>query len=432
MRASTHADYAADSRKMAGKIEIYFDELPTVITEEDVLIDYEVLNELGISKTSPEHALSSNVFNFTLYNQDQKFSPQNTGSPLYGKIKKNVKVIPYCHVGGDDIEWDSLGEFYVADWSVRDDATTVDVEAYDVIYPFIDDDNIARMPIMSGRVELFLRPLLEGYTVSFLGTAADATIPHMFILSRRYDTYNKILNAQGFYSTVNRQNTLNIGKIPFRVSAAVVNDDTQLISAAIPPTFIKQYDDVTLNYFIPSVQSNQKLIDMVDIDIARGDNTFSNVAYATNYIKSIDNGFIESASLATFVSMQANSNDLSFVLNSADAGKGTVSFFGSSLTLSKLEMTGNNKCLAITNEFIQDESAAATRKDKLMSYVNCALPEIELDLRGDPHIFVGDRLTVNSSYYKLNFSGVVTSISYKYEGGFSSHVVLMNTAAIGG
>lgn len=437
MRTSTDADYSASSRILAGKIEIYLDGTssapPVVVTKDDYLIDFEVLNDLGVSNTSPEQTLTANVLNFSMYNRDHMFSPQNTSGPYYGKLIKGVKVVPYIHVGDETVEWDALGTFYVSDWSVQDDAITANIEAYDKAYTFINDSNTARIPIKKDDVPGFYGLLIPDITISLLGGAASATIPYLFTISDRYTTFNKINNALGYFANVNRAETLSIGPLPFRTNSVVINDNMQLISAKIPPTFIKQYDDVTLSYFLPTVQSNQTLLDMSDIDLVKGDNTYEHVAFTKNYVLSVDNCYVEAASYVSLVSMVANSTDMTLILNNRDAAvKGTVQVFGQALNLAKLELTGNDKCLAISNEFLQTEVTAKARRNKLIPYVNCTLPMIELDLRGNPHILVGDRITVTSIYYKLTFTGIVTSATYKYEGGFSSHVVVMNTAAIGG
>ena len=137
VRDATDEDFNAHSRCILLKLDIFFDGLqnePLTVTRSDYLIDAELLEEAGAEDSNPLGAISANELSFSLYNDSGIFSPTNTNSPYYGKIKTNVPIIPYMKPELDevtDVNWIKMGKYYVSDWNATVTGAAASITAED-------------------------------------------------------------------------------------------------------------------------------------------------------------------------------------------------------------------------------------------------------------------------------------------------------------
>ena len=122
-RDAVDQDFNTPSRHIVMRLDIFFDGLqsdPLIITKDNYLIDATLLEEIGAEDSNPLGTISANELSFSLYNSDGIFSPTNTNSPYYGKIKTNVPIIPYMRpetTDNTEVNWIKMGEYYVSNWS---------------------------------------------------------------------------------------------------------------------------------------------------------------------------------------------------------------------------------------------------------------------------------------------------------------------------
>ena len=114
-RTIENSPYDNDVRYIDVEIRIYFDEEPLVINRDNYLVSFNMLEELT-NDSEIYGYISSNEFDFELYNENDMFTITNENGPYYGKIDTNVKVEVKIREDISDSEFTTLGTYYVTDW----------------------------------------------------------------------------------------------------------------------------------------------------------------------------------------------------------------------------------------------------------------------------------------------------------------------------
>ena len=86
--------------------------------------------------------------------------------------------------------------------------------------------------------------------------------------------------------------------------------------------------------------------------------------------------------------------------------------------------------LDLDNEYVQDNMAADKLDEVLSRYVASNLPSLTLSIRGNPTYHLGDKLTVKSNKYKLNFTGILQRAEYVYDGALRCDITLINSLVL--
>ena len=136
-RDAVDQDFNTPSRQIVMRLDIFFDGLqsdPLIITKDNYLMDATLLEEIGAEDSNPLGTISANELSFSLYNSDGIFSPTNTNSPYYGKIKTNVPIIPYIRpetTDNTEVNWIKMGEYYVSNWNATVTGAAASITADD-------------------------------------------------------------------------------------------------------------------------------------------------------------------------------------------------------------------------------------------------------------------------------------------------------------
>ena len=151
MAATTDALYNAKSRMVECKLDIYFDgenATPTTVTKDNYLVSWHVLEEVSSDSAAPFSNVSANELSFELANRNNVFSPMNTSSPFYGKIKTGIKVAVYMRIVAADstYDWDPFGVFYLSDWQSGFMGQTISGTASDKVSSIINATRV-KLPV---------------------------------------------------------------------------------------------------------------------------------------------------------------------------------------------------------------------------------------------------------------------------------------------
>ena len=114
------------------KIIEFFSSIRQVYTDDDImflnLIEESEVEDAGL----PIGNISTNEVSFRLYNENNRFSPGNPDSALFGLVKKNRRVQPFVGIEIDDfVEWQPLGTFWTGDWSAPEQELYAETTARD-------------------------------------------------------------------------------------------------------------------------------------------------------------------------------------------------------------------------------------------------------------------------------------------------------------
>lgn len=437
MRAAIDADFNADSRALSVKLEIYFDG-PLTVSKDDYLIDASWLEEGSAESTNPFGAVSSNELSFRLYNENGMFSPTNTSSPYFGKIKPGVLVVPFIRPEDTDeeVEWEKLGEYYVTGWDAAITGTYADITANDKWqdifssaapnYPVERNvthkqsfDNIFSLMghevlVSEGLNKLLLFSFIEGTPLNFIEEIATGAIA---------------------FCTCNKQGTPIIEPfIKDREVRAVLTDSNQIKTVMANQSITKAYDGVEFTYGIPQISEQDKLVDLQKLEVPVGISALNNIAFGKGPVWRLK--YITVDSTLNEVKLAGCTSSpwlLNVLLDNTHTEPNIIglSAYGTTLLFTDIVLADSvSKLLQVNSRYVQEAEYAQQYKAILEAFVNNAVPTLSLSIRGNPLLNIGDRVIVQSTKYQLNYDGVIQRLSYSYVGGLSCEMTLLNNALL--
>lgn len=435
MRAATDADFDASSRYLAVKVEIYFNGIsaqPFTVSKDNFLIDIDWLEESGAESSNPFGAVSSNELSFRLYNEAGMFSPTNASGQFYEKIRTGVKVIPYIRPLYDDeeVEWLKLGEYFVTGWEAAITGTYADVTANDAWHQIFSSP-APNYPVQRNvAFNTALTDIYEamGFTV-IVNPAISDILMYSFIEDTPLNFTQEMLSGAAAFCTCNKAGQPIIE--PFvldRATRISLTDGDQIKSVAATQSISKTYDGVELTYAIPQGLDQEKLVDLQGITATPGAFSVQNVALNNGPLWQITSVSIIGLGNVKLLDYTATPWLASFLFT--NLGSHTVFnllVYGHVVGFTNIVLTDSaNKLLKITSRYIQKEEYAQHYKSVLTSFVTNSIATLTVSIRGNPLLNVGDKVVLQSTKYKLDFTGVVQRLSYRYSGSLSCEMSLIN------
>lgn len=436
MAATTDAMYDARGRVIEYKVEMFLNgtgALPLVVTRDNYLLSASTLEEIGLQDSKPTPVLAYNEFDLSLYNNNELFTPTNSASPYYGKIKAGVKLIPYIRVVSTPVaDWDKMGEYYVMDWNIPDASNPqIDITSYDQAYTVSEDSSTATVEICYGDVVTFLHKLCPNTSFAFPQTLTD--IPYLYPLETRRTTLEMIAGAQRGFLAGARSGVLQLGRLPFNATPHELRDDNQIISLSVPQTSIRQYDDVTLQYFLHARQTQQEILSLRGITLPAGITTYTKLLLEKSPLIALESLCISGAPYFSFSEVQGYANSITFKINNmGQIGTAELYMNGTILNKTQAEIAGNGRTVTVSNNFVQTAALADAYQCFLSTFTKSYPQIISASIRGNPRIQLGDSVYVNSARYKIALNGVVIGCRNEYNGGLTTTLEILNATALGG
>lgn len=434
MRPLIDADFNATSREIFMRLDIYLDEIPLEVTKENYLIDASWLEEGSADSSNPFGAVSSNEFSFRLYNENGLFSPTNTSSIYFGKIRNGLKIVPF--IRAIDTDWQQLGEYFVTDWSAAITGTYADVTANDKWYQIFNSiapnyPVLLNIPFKSLLSEVYT---MMGYEVEISDELIEI-LPVAFIEGTPLDFTQEILSGALAFCTCNKVGLPVI--YPFSSSRnirATITDSDQIKAVSVTQSTTKTYDGVELTYALPSYTESSKLVELTDLEVPAGYSNVLNVlSTSTPVLKHTLVSIQSTLEKISLVKYTASSQLLSFELfNPSEVTvAASLSMYGIPVIFTEVVLTDNGtSLLKFNSRYIQTATYASKYKELLGNVVDSTVPFLNLSVRGNPLLDIGDRIQVSSAKYNLFFDGIIQRMAYTYDGGLTCEMVLMNSAVL--
>lgn len=432
---TTDAMYNSQSREIQMKYEIYFRSEPMIITRDDYLASSSGLEEVQSDSSSLVGKVSSNEITLSLYNDNRLFTPTNTESPLYGLIKKGVKIVAFGRVVEEDnlTEWDPLGTYYVTEWATSPSGLLASVTANDILYSVFD----APMPKYQVTKSVPIKDLYEAFFKALnVECNVDESITE--VLSYGYiDADNKAFitdltngalalcygNRHGGVDIISRTRTQ-----PLR---ATLTDNDQIISIKTEQSIKVGYDGISVTRNAKQESSNETIVSLKDQNVQSGRTILQSLTPSKTPIVRLKVGSVEAIADIYIAEMDATSNKVNLTLenvSSAATGVG-IEILGTYLETSKtvIEDSGSN-LLSLNSNYTQTEEQANKSQAYLKRVVSNSTPTLALDIRGNFKLKLGDKIEVQSDRYKTYYTGIITRIEYSYEGHLTSSITLVDSA----
>lgn len=438
-RAATDADFNNQSRYLELKLEIYFDGIgstPLTITKSDYLIDANWLEEISADSGNPFGVVSSNELTFRLLNLNGMFSPTNTASVYYGKIKSGVPVKLFIRpiYPADDVEWTQLGLYYVTGWDAQLTGTYADVTANDIWY-YILNGPMINYPVtndVSYRNLLLQVFTLLGYTVN-VDVALSTILPYAYVNESTKEFIKSIVAAAIAYATCDKTGQPIIEALTKeRITRAILTDSNQIKTVSAKQSINKAYDGVAISYVIPTMSGIENLVSVTDLTVPVGTTTIEGIKYTSSPVWDIVSVLLEDTnSTVKLVSYESTQDSLTVVVDNQGTAEANINVYayGKYIKFTSIALAdAGSSLLKFDNNFIQTVEYATAVKGVLQKYASQDAPSLTVSIRGNPLLSLGDKIVISSVKYNINFTGLIQRLDYTYDGGLSCTLTVVNAA----
>ena len=441
MRAATDADFNAQSRHLALKLEIYFDgleEAPLTVTKDDYLMDADWLEEGSAESSSPFGSISSNEITFRLFNGSGIFSPTNVSGPYYGLIKSGVCIIPYIKpiITAVDVSWTQLGKFYVSGWTAAITSGYADIVANDIWQKIFNSPTPSYEVNKNVTFEALFTDVftLMGYSV-IVSEELTQTLKYAFIEGSPQQFLQDLTKGAMAYLSCNKAGQPLVNPlIAAKTVRAALTDGDQIISISSKQSITKAYNGTELIYSIPQGITQDKLVELQGVLFVPGDSTLTKIAFNSGPVWQISSILAKStANALSLLSYNATPWLISLVFNNSKVTTvaGDVLVYGTLVSFTEVVLSDAGvKPLKASSRYVQDAVYAEAYKNILSSFVNVDIPLLTLTIRGNPLLSIGDRVTVQSTKYNLSFDGIIQRLKYEYVGSLSCEMTLLNSSIV--
>lgn len=437
--ADTTAYYDRTTRHILGKLEVFFDGYenePTVIDISDYLIDFQVVEEASAEDKNPLGAISANELTCTLTNFKSRFSPSNPDGPYYGKIKVGVPIKPYIKPADEEVtQWEQLGVFYVSDWSAKMGSSTAFITCYDTVQDLL----LTPIPNLDIQISVtyanYFKYVLGmyGYTTAQIDATLNDILPYGYAAyTETKEMLQALVEASMSVLMSDRHGVVNVKRLKKSTPVAVLTDSNQLIAADTEQSIIKTYNGVRLTYVLPQLSEDRKVLVVDNLAIPAGTTTHNLIKYEKPVFNISGASIIgeKPCVLDKYVST-AIGITLVTMLDDANSTSAKLTVTGKNIDLIKQELSDDlTNMLDVYNPYVQLSNHAEEYKNNLTNFVKADVPILELVIRGNPNIHIGDTVKVQSNKYNIDFVGIVKRNVIKYSGHLSCEMTLLNAEVI--
>ena len=210
-----------------------------------------------------------------------------------------------------------------------------------------------------------------------------------------------------------------------------MTDNDQIISMSIKQTIDTDYDSVNVTCNIGQESSEQALLSISDMSVSIGNNASGKLILNSQPALSIKSIKTEGNNAVTVRSFNASANEFECILRSTAVTNTSLDVFGTVLeTVSSNIGKLGDAPLNIDSKYIQDLSKANEILKYAEDYVKASVPTLEVTVRGNPNLQLGDKIVIESDFYKISYTGIIVKAEYKYIGNLSSVLTLIDASAL--
>ena len=437
MSLTSHMEaYNAETRYLEQKIVIYFTETdPVEMTRDNFLISTSILEDMYSSiGSTPFGGITSNELTISLYNENGIFNPENKSSKYYGLIKKGIKIESFIKPVEED-EWDPFGVFYVTDWVTSSSGMTAEITANDKLYTIFNGPKpeltiFRDVPFAEFIITYFA---YFGCTVK-IDETIDVVLPYVYMSA--YDN-NKTFLSSLMTSVLadcfcNHKGEITIlSKVAKRDKKDVFTDDNQIINISVKQSIVTNYDSAVVTCYKGQESAEGNLLSADNISLVPGLNNIGKYKLPTSPILRVTSVKATCKDAIKINSFRASDADISCIIQSTSNTTTKLDINGTALEEIIIDIgVAGNSPLSVDSKFVQRETMAQQIKEYAEAYVNTDTPTLELTIRGNPLLELGDMIEVDSNYYRIKYIGTIIKVSYEYQGHLSCVLTLANASII--
>lgn len=435
MSVSTDEMYSSESRFIHKKYVIHFSSTKTLeVTKADYLVSSTVYDEAYKLADSPFGEVTSNELTLSLFSDNGIFNPENTSGTYYGLIRNGIKIEAF--VRPDEVEeWDRLGVYYVSDWSTDSNNLSVEVVANDSMYKVLNGA-VPSLPVLRNvKASKFLTNYFGSFGLEVnLDNFVDVTVP--FIYTSGYNS-NKVFLTDFLKAVMadcfcDHSGIITVvSKTKERSLRTTLKDNDQIINIKIKKSLTNAYDSaaISLNKCQESIE--QSLLTVANLPLVTGMNNSGDIAMSKSPVLSVKSLYTQGTKASSVTSFLATASDIACTIQSTADMETKLEVTGTVLEVvnSTLGEIGDSP-LKVESKFIQTDEMADKLLTYVKDYVDANMPTLEMVIRGNPKLQLGDMIEVDSDFYKVHFKGILIKCNYEYQGNLSCTCTLAEASGV--
>jgi len=433
----------ADVRRIVPKVEVYFDGdgQPPIIFNQDKVISIILLEEAHAESDNPLGLVSSNEVTISFDNSSRNFTPTNSASPYYGKLKPNVLAKPYLglEISPGIFEYIPLGVFKTGDWSAPSESVEATVTGYDKLYELGNKD-APMLPVqtnitIAGMFKLLFQVLGLAPDQYEIDASLNQIIQIGWLPKGSVRNALQILAIAGNCNvSVSRHGVIKV-KNNFKSGNAValLTNDDQIISAENPQKYLDTYNKVSILYKTPYLKKSDSLLKIDSIVIPNGSIALEKTAFSSGPAAVIDQVRLIGAKNSAIAAIEYGTWEITIQITNPGAAETValevigkvVDMISSSCTLQDNDLINawGSKELKIDNQLIQNKDAAKSYAESLLWLVKDPYMNFALDIRGDPATEVNDIIQIKDPIDKIGTVDIAPiRLSLDYDGGLNARM----------
>lgn len=441
--AATDEIYNAPSRSIELKLDLYlYGKLrpPVTLSKDNYLIDVNLLEETNSEDKTPFGNVTANEISIQVMNKDGVFSPTNTSSPYYGYMKRGVEVKMFIRPMSDsgvDYNWDELGVFYVTDWEATITSLTASITAADKLYSVFELPDV-KVPVVRNLSFIeFYR-----YIFSALGLSADIdeSLTSVLVMAYTKEATKELLTDVSIGALANcfcgHDGNIKVKSIISpRSLRATLTDGDQIIDVDASQSSDTSYTGASVTCHIPTESAPGELLKVNDLNIPVGTHMHDTYALSKVPMIRLIYASLNGATDDMVIGIKSNSTEVTVTtLNNSDKPHTLpLSIVGTTIDTTDTVLADNSESdYTIDSTYIQSTQYAADFKKVLRRYIKSDTPVLELSIRGNPLLNLGDKIRVQSEKYNLDFTGIILRQELNYNGALSGKITLLSAAILEG
>ena len=448
-RTIENSPYDNDVRYIDVEIRIYFGEEPLIINRDNYLVSFNMLEELT-NDSEIYGYISSNEFDFELYNENDMFTITNENGPYYGKIDTNVKVEVKIREDISNSEFTTLGTYYVTDWICNQNSSIVSVSCNDKLYTILQSKEIKSDVYENISVSDFFKVIFSDlglkeneYNISNL--LNNSFIKYAYILPNEIsNTLTELCVAHLLYLYVDRNDVICVKPVnELSSNIGTLTENNQILECNIEQSLSGTYSVVEVEHGNYEINTDTQLLS-VNTTIATGLNSIKDDD-KSEVIIDVDYITINSESdNVNLTDLNYDSSNIELILNNTSSNSSNVNInvIGSTLKNTiTTKLTYEDKTLinrmgykakTVSSVFIDDVNKANEIKGILSKYISNTSPYVNVLIRGNPDIQLGSILTISSEVDKVNVEIMVTKQELSFNDSLECRLTGIDTSMLKG
>lgn len=422
--------YNKISRKIDARVSIYFSSVPLVVNKTNYLISFNLLEELG--STSSSNILgdvSANSLDLKLFSPKGIFSPSNVNSPYHGMMRAGVKiVVELCA----NTVWHSLGEFYVNDWYAEVTSLEASVTCLDKMQSILNSKTYNKAREGLSFIQAFddvLRTIGASYEID---PSIVGNLTWWYYLPKIADTLNNLALAGCAPVYCDTSGVIRVFDVtkPQEVKFTLTDND-QVVSATIPQSIISDFDGLDITTTMTQLSDMTQILDLKNYVVPVGKTKGQEMSFNHALVARVETVLtVRNSDQIELLNFSSTPVAIQFdFLNSLlESSETSISVWGRVIETVKKSYTAyGSRPMTFESEYCQNDAVSKRIDSILDKYVRSDLPTLEVDIRGNPAMHLGDKLRVVSERYNVDFVGILQRAEYSFEGALTCKIKLIDS-----